>query len=78
MSAKTKITSPANKLFDNKIPEDEKLLTRQEIADFLQVSIKTIDKKVMLNEIPFFKIGKSVRFSKQRVLEWSERGLQAG
>lgn len=58
--------------FDNKIDPDEKLLTKKEIADFLNVSIKTIDKKVCLNEIPYFKIGRLVRFSKKKVLTWAE------
>lgn len=58
--------------FQNKIAEDEKLLTKKEIAKFLGISIKTIDKKVHLNEIPFMKIGRLVRFSKSKILAWAE------
>lgn len=55
--------------FDNLINE-EKLLTKEDIADFLNVSIKKIDRLVSMEEIPFFKIGRNVRFSKGRVLTW--------
>lgn len=58
--------------FKNQIVEDETLLTKKEIAHFLNVSIKMIDKKVHLNEIPYFKIGKLVRFSKSKILAWAE------
>ena len=63
------------KLFENLNNVDEKLLTKQEIADFLNVSIKMIDKKVHMNEIPYFKVGKLVRFSKSRVLAWAEESI---
>jgi excisionase family DNA binding protein len=61
-----------SKFFKNQIVEDEKLLTKKEIAEFLNVSIKMIDRKVHMNEIPFFKIGKLVRFSKSKILAWAE------
>lgn len=57
---------------NNQIVEDEKLLTKKEIAEFLNVSIKMIDRKVHLNEIPFMKIGSLVRFSKSKILAWAE------
>ena len=57
--------------FKNQIM-DVKLLTKKELAEFLNVSVKTIDKKVHMNEIPFFKIGRLVRFSKSRILAWAE------
>jgi excisionase family DNA binding protein len=58
-------------LFDNQITDD-KLLTKVEIADFLNVSRKTIDRKVHMNEIPYYKVGRLVRFSKERVLAWAD------
>lgn len=61
-----------NGFFNNQIVEDEKLLTKKEIAEFLNVSVKMIDKKVHLNEIPFMKIGRLVRFSKSKILAWAE------
>jgi excisionase family DNA binding protein len=59
-------------LFENRIKADESLLTKQEIATFLNVSVKMIDRKVHRNEIPYFKVGRLVRFSKERVLAWAE------
>lgn len=73
MSEKEKKMKP---LFEKMNNETERLMTKQEIADFLNVSVKMIDRKVMLNEIPFFKIGRLVRFSKARVVEWMHEGLQ--
>lgn len=64
-----------NRLFEIQIMDDEKLLTKQEIADFLNVSIKMIDRKVLMNEIPYLKIGKLVRFSKSRVLAWAQESI---
>lgn len=61
-----------NQLFKNSIIEDEKLLTKKEIAAFLNVSVKTIDKKVHMKEIPYLKVGRLVRFSKSRILAWAE------
>lgn len=64
-----------NKFFDNQIADDEKLLTKQELANFLNVSIKMIDRKVSMNEIPFLKIGRLVRFSKKKILSWAEESI---
>jgi excisionase family DNA binding protein len=58
--------------FENQTTDNERLLTKKEIAVFLNVSVKMIDKKVFMNEIPYLKVGKLVRFSKQRVLAWAE------
>lgn len=60
--------------FENQIM-DERLLDKREISEFLGVSVKMIDRKVMLNEIPYLKIGRLVRFSKQKVLRWAEDHL---
>jgi excisionase family DNA binding protein len=34
--------------------------------------VKMIDRKVYLNEIPFLKVGRLVRFSKKKILAWAE------
>lgn len=59
------------KIFENQIT-DEKLLTKQDIANYLNVSIKMIDRKVSMNEIPYLKIGRLVRFDKEKVRAWAE------
>lgn len=71
-SSKDKMKYTTSEIFKNQITDEEKLLTKQEIADFLNVSVKTIDKKVHMNEIPFMKIGRLVRFSKSKILAWAE------
>ena len=63
------------KLFENQIVDDERLLTKLEIATFLNVSIKMIDRKVSMNEIPYLKIGRLVRFSKKKILAWAEENI---
>ncbi len=60
-------------LFDIQKNDDIKLLTKKELSDFLNVSIKMIDRKVYMNEIPYLKIGRLVRFSKKKVLAWAEK-----
>lgn len=50
--------------------DEECLMTKEEISIFLKVSIKTIDKKVSMNEIPIIKVGRLVRFRKKEVLAW--------
>lgn len=75
MTHPKKVTKSEKPLFENSNNETEKLLTKTEIAKFLSVSIKMIDRKVMLNEIPFFKIGRLVRFDKKKVVDWMNTGL---
>ena len=65
-------------LFEIQITNDERLLKKQEIADFLNVSVKMIDRKVSMNEIPYLKIGRLVRFSKERVLAWANESIPKG
>jgi len=62
-------------LFENQIVDDERLLTKKELASFLNVSVKMIDRKVLLKEIPHFKLGHLVRFSKRAVLAWAQGNL---
>lgn len=76
MSSKKKLSSPEKPLFEIQKNEDVQLLTKKEIAEFLNVSVGLIDKKVMLKEIPFLKIGKLVRFSKSGIMEWMQKELQ--
>lgn len=58
------------RFFKNRIVEDESLLTKIELAQYLNVSVKMIDRKVSMDEIPFLKVGRLVRFSKKEIQEW--------
>lgn len=54
--------------------EDEvKLMTKVELSHFLNISISFIDKLIAEEGLPRFKIGKSVRFTKNEVMEFLER-----
>lgn len=46
------------------------LLTTKEIADKLKVAEITIHKWRAENGMPFLRIGRSVRFDEQKVIEW--------
>jgi len=47
------------------------ILTREEVANFFKMPIRTVDYLTQTGQIPFSRIGKrSVRFSKQRLEEW--------
>jgi excisionase family DNA binding protein len=49
-----------------------KMLTKKELAAKLKLSIPTID-RLMKKGMPFFKIGKSVRFDEEIVNEWLKK-----
>lgn len=48
--------------------EDE-FLTKQQLSELLQITVRTID-RLRDEGLPYYKIGKSVRFNKQEVLNW--------
>ena len=45
------------------------LVTKERVKNTLNLSMGKIDKMMRLNEIPYYKIGKSVRFNMDEVLE---------
>ena len=51
----------------------ERLLTKKQLADLLEISTSYIDKLMALGEIPYLKIGKAVRFRQTEVLAWLQR-----
>jgi excisionase family DNA binding protein len=55
----------------------EKLMTYQEVAMQLDLSIRYIAKLVALDEIPYVKIGKAVRFNPAKIKEWVDRKSNA-
>ena len=54
----------------------EPLLTVEEVAEYLKVSAGSIYNRVSKGEIPFVKIGTSVRFRRSEIDRWVEE--QAG
>ncbi len=62
-------------VFDNQISggaNRESLLTKKDMADYLQISIRTLDTWVCQNKIPHLKIGRAVRFDKKVIDKWLE------
>jgi excisionase family DNA binding protein len=50
--------------------ETEPLMTVDDVAEFLAVSPKTIRNWVFRGQIPFLKVGETVRFELAQVREW--------
>jgi len=48
-------------------------LTVKEVAAIVQLSVPTIRRYTMKNEIPFHKINRAVRFKKSEIEEWVEK-----
>lgn len=52
--------------------EDDTIFTVKTLAKYLEVSEKWIYERVQFKEIPFYKIGGHVRFSKRNITTWVE------
>ena len=59
---------------DKEVPEEDKLMTIQEAAEFLDLCKPTIYGYVSRGEIPVSKRGKRLYFSKQELREWVTQG----
>ena len=57
-------------------PEPVALLTIQQAADFLHLTVPTLYGKVHAREIPFSKLGKRLYFSKTELTDWVKTGRQ--
>jgi len=49
---------------------DMEVFDKKALARYLKVGIKTIDWLVYTRKIPFFKIGKEVRFFESQIVQW--------
>jgi len=59
---------------DEPTTQTERLLTIQEAADFLNLTVPTIYSKVSKNEIPFMKRSKRLYFSSIQLMEYVKQG----
>ena len=63
---------------ETKETTEEKLLKKQDLADFFQITDRTVDDWMKNGIIPYFKIGRSVRFRRRDVLQHLQRHHQIG
>lgn len=52
---------------------NEELLTAKEISAYLSLHLHTIYNWVYARRIPYYKVGKSLRFKKSEILEWAKK-----
>lgn len=50
-----------------------KLLTKIEVAELFQVSLRTIDNWIETRKVPYIKLGKSVRFRQNELEHYLSR-----
>jgi len=68
------LDSKLDKLLKEEKPEIKDVSTRQEVADFLNISISTVDELRREKELVGYIVNKrSRRYSKKEVLEYKER-----
>ena len=53
--------------------EPDAILTLDEAAELLKVSVRTIRTWMHLRSLPYKKCGQTVRFSRAAVLKWMEK-----
>ena len=51
----------------------DKIMNKKETADYLKMSIPSIDRYMKSEELPYKKIGKSVRYVRAEIDEWLEK-----
>lgn len=58
----------------------EELMTTQEVADYLRIKKQTLEawRSKNINNIPYIKIGTSVRYRRRDVEEWVQKQLNKG
>ena len=63
-----------NLSIDNPVEKEDKLLTIQQAAEFLTLSVPTIYSKVSRAELPVMKRGKRLYFSEKELLDYIKEG----
>lgn len=54
---------------------DNEILTKEELANFLKIGIRTVD-RMMKEGLPYLKVRGSIRFERRKVLQWLEENEQ--
>ena len=48
----------------------DKIMNKRQTAEYLKLSIPSVDWYMVTEGLPYYKIGKSVRFDKDRIENW--------
>ncbi len=58
--------------------EKDYLMTKQEVAEYLRVSTKTVERLVKTGELPVYRIKTNVRYKKEDVEKYLENIKEVG
>jgi excisionase family DNA binding protein len=58
--------------------ETEQMLTTEEVAHWLQVPVRTIQRWAREGSIPYLRVGRQLRFERAEVRQWMKKAAQAG
>ena len=50
----------------------EEIFDRESLAGFLKVEVKTVEYLANLKRLPYFKVGREVRFRRSAIEEWAK------
>lgn len=51
-------------------PDEQRLMTLDEVADYLQLSPKTVYRMVQAKKVPCFRLGRQWRFRRDQLDQW--------
>ena len=63
-------------IFEGMSTEMETYLSPEKLAGHLGIAVKTVRKWVLQREIPYYKLGKVIRFRLSEIEEWIDRNKQ--
>ncbi|MEW6063242.1 MAG: helix-turn-helix domain-containing protein [Nanoarchaeota archaeon] len=57
----------------NSKKDEKRFLTIKELSQMLNISIGSLYNMIYMKEIPYYKIGKRVRFNEEEIMNWLEK-----
>ncbi|MCX5751213.1 MAG: helix-turn-helix domain-containing protein [Candidatus Saganbacteria bacterium] len=55
---------------------EEEILTKEDVAKFLKVDIRTVRHYLYTKQIPAFRCGKEYRFLKSEIIKWIKQRME--
>jgi excisionase family DNA binding protein len=68
-----KVSSLLKNQLKNESKAFDKIMSSESCADYLDVEIQWIRERCRKNKIPFYKVGKLIKFKKSKIDEWLEK-----